>query len=257
MVFPESFTLELLTTQPGWESAPLSDISRLVHFTDDYLELFLHEARLRDQYILGGSHLDDLDGDPRNAAFLFGPEGLVHRHAKTHVLPVEREWGTTEGDIVTVVELPFATVGITICYEVEIPEVASSLAYQGAEILLCPSYTLGEEGFWRVRHCAAARAIENQVYVVQSGTSADRLSETIPGTWARSSILSPCDSPWPSPNGVLAEQPDQFEGLIRATLDLDLLQENRVSGAAPTFHDRQARRDFYGRLPAPSTGAIR
>ena len=37
VVFPESFTLELLTTQPGWESAPLSDISRLVHFTDDYL----------------------------------------------------------------------------------------------------------------------------------------------------------------------------------------------------------------------------
>ena len=107
----------------------------------------------------------------------------------------------------TVVELPFATVGITICYEVEIPEVASSLAYQGAEILLCPSYTLGEEGFWRVRHCAAARAIEDQVYVVQSGTSADRLSETIPGTWARSSISRPATPRGRHPMACLPSSP--------------------------------------------------
>ena len=61
-----------------------------------------------------------------------------------------------------VIELPFAKVGFNICYEAEIPECAATLTEQRAESILCPSFTFTEFGFWRVRHCAAARAIENQ-----------------------------------------------------------------------------------------------
>jgi len=55
--------------------------------------------------------------------------------------------------------------GILICYDIEFPEVARVLAEAGAEILFVPSCTDGREGFCRVRYCAQARAIENQVYV--------------------------------------------------------------------------------------------
>ncbi len=65
-----------------------------------------------------------------------------------------------------VFQLPFAKVGFNICYEAEIPECAATLAEQGAELILTPSATFTEQGFWRVRHCCHARCIENQIYLV-------------------------------------------------------------------------------------------
>ena len=94
-------------------------------------------------------------------------------HDKTHIFPAEAQWSTEEGDTVEMVELPFAKVGFNVCYEAEIPECAATLVEQGAEIILCPSFTFTEYGFWRVRHCAQARAIENQVYFVHCATGAD------------------------------------------------------------------------------------
>ena len=61
-------------------------------------------------------------------------------------------------------------IAILICYDVEFPEVARVMAEAGAEILFVPSCTDGREGFCRVRYCAQARAIENQVYVAMTGT---------------------------------------------------------------------------------------
>jgi predicted amidohydrolase len=66
----------------------------------------------------------------------------------------------------------------------------------------------------------------------------------LPGGWAQSSILAPCDAAWPA-NGVLAEAEANQEQVIRATLDLDALHENRETGAAPTYRDRRRRADIY------------
>ncbi|MFC7511801.1 nitrilase-related carbon-nitrogen hydrolase [Streptomyces thermocarboxydus] len=131
------------------------------------------------------------------------PEGTVHEHEKTHIFPGEAAWSTSEGDELKAIDLPFAKVGFAVCYEAEIPEVSSSLAEQGAEIILCPSYTFTEHGFWRVRHCAASRAIENQVYFVHCSTGGSP-GAPLPNGWTRSSILGPCDQPWAA-NGVIAE----------------------------------------------------
>jgi predicted amidohydrolase len=253
VLLPELFTLELLSTIRGWQTAPLAEIARLTAFADAYRELFAAEARERRQHILAGSHLVEEAGQRLNVAYLFGPDGLLHAHAKTHIFPAEGEWDTVEGDDARVVDLPFARVGIAICYEAEIPELVSSLAHQGAQIVLCPSYTFTEAGFWRVRHCASARAIENQIYVVHCCTTGDRHADVLPGGWGRSSILSPCDAPWPAPNGVVAEAPDTGEAVVRATVDLDLLDENRANGAATTYHDRRRRAPLYARLPSHLT----
>jgi predicted amidohydrolase len=256
VLLPELFTIELWTATPGWETAPASEFTRLADFTDDYQHLFETEAAERDQYILAGSHLVREQDGYRNVAFLYGPEGLVHAHAKTHIFPAESDWGTGEGDEMQVVELPFAKVGVNICYEAEIPELSASLTEQGAEIILCPSFTFSENGFWRVRHCAAARAIENQVYFVHCCTGGSGHA-TLPAGWARSSILSPCDSPWDAPNGVVAEATANEETVARAVVDVDLLYENRENGAATTFRDRRRRASLYAQLPSHvSLGAV-
>ncbi|MGE6377015.1 nitrilase-related carbon-nitrogen hydrolase [Peribacillus muralis] len=64
-------------------------------------------------------------------------------------------------------------IGLTVGYEAEIPEGSRILTWRGADIIFCPSYTFTEAGFWRVRHCAHARAIENQVYIVHCPTFSD------------------------------------------------------------------------------------
>ena len=101
---------------------------------------------------------------------------------------------------------------------------------KGAEIIFCPSYTVGEHGFWRVRHCCKARAIENQIYVVHSCLVGNVPLEGIVG-WGKSSILSPCEPPW-NPNGVIAESSLNEESIITGKIDLRLLQKKKKRGAA-------------------------
>jgi predicted amidohydrolase len=248
VVFPELFTIELFTAIDGWQAAALADLPRIDRFTAEYRGLFAAEARARGQTILAGSHLVRGNDRTLNVAHLFEPSGREHAHAKTHIFPAESAWGSGEGESVDAIDLGFARVGIAICYEAEIPECASSYAEQGVDVVLCPSFTLTEHGFWRVRHCAQARAIENQIYVVHC-CAIGAPGAPLPGGWGRSSILSPCDVPWPA-NGVLAEAEANREGVIVAELDLDLLQANRESGAAPTFRDRRRRARLYRQWPS-------
>ena len=257
VLFPELFTVELFTTFPDWKNLPVSELTRIheygnTNYTEDYRQLFESEAKERGQHIVAGSHLEKKNGRYLNVAYLYGPDGLIHMHDKTHIFPAEAQWSTEEGDKVEMVELPFAKVGFNVCYETEIPECAATLVEQGAEIILCPSFTFTEYGFWRVRHCAQARAIENQVYFVHCATGADVPSDgPLPPGWTRSSILSPCDKPWGVPNGVVAESPEpNIETVVWGEVDLDKIYENRENGVAPTFRDRRRRADLYREWPS-------
>jgi predicted amidohydrolase len=62
--------------------------------------------------------------------------------------------------------------------------------------------------------------------------------------YGKSSILSPCDTPWPS-NGVIAEAEMNKEMVITGEVDLDEIHINRETGAATTFKDRTRRADLY------------
>lgn len=250
VLFPELFTIELFTTLPNWKNRPISDLVEIAQFTDQYKTLFLEEAKKRGQYIVGGSHLEKVapkDGEVErfeNIGHIFCPDGTIFSHSKTHIFPAEAGWHTSEGDKMEVFKLPFAKVGFNICYETEIPECSASLAEQGVEIILTPSATFTEQGFWRVRHSAHARCIENQVYLAHcalGGTPSDPL----PNGWARSGILSPCDLAWDNPMGVIAECETHKETVAVGVVDLDLLYENRESGAATTFKDRRRQAHLY------------
>jgi predicted amidohydrolase len=60
--------------------------------------------------------------------------------------------------------------GILICYDNEFPMLARTLAERGADLIPSPSCTDTEAGYHRVRIGAQARALENQVAVLQSPT---------------------------------------------------------------------------------------
>lgn len=250
VLFPELFTLALFTTFDGWRNRPVAELVKVDTYTNAYREFFAAEAKRRKQVIVAGSHLEKKKGGYFNVAYVYGPNGLVHTHDKTHIFPAESAWFTREGDRMEAFDLPFARVGFNVCYETEIPECAASLTEQGAEIILCPSYTFTEYGFWRVRHCAQARAIENQVYFVHCATGGKLPKGPLPGGWTRSSIVGPCDKPWSAPNGVIAEGRTNVQMVVRGTVDLDKLHDNRETGVAPTFRDRRRRADVYRAWPS-------
>ncbi len=225
VLFPELFTLALFTTFEDWRNRPLRELVKVDRYTKAYRAFFADEAKRRGQHIVAGSHLEKKNGGYLNVAYVYGPNGLVHM-------------------------LPFARVGFNVCYESEIPECAATLTEQGAEIILCPSFTFTEYGFWRVRHCAQARCIENQVYFVHCATGGKLPKGPLPNGWTRSSILSPCDTPWSAPNGVIAEAETNVEMVLHGTVDLDLIHQNRNTGVAPTFRDRRRRADCYRSWPS-------
>jgi predicted amidohydrolase len=255
VLFPELFTVELFTTFSDWTDLPASELTLVDQYTNEYRTLFEAEAKERSQFILAGSHLMRDNGRYVNVGHLFEPDGSVHTHAKTHIFPAESEWRTEEGDAMEVIDLPFAKVGFNICYEAEIPECAAALTEQGVEIILCPSFTFTEYGFWRVRHCAQARCVENQVYFVHCCTGGQP-GAPLPNGWARSSILSPCDLLW-TPDGIVAQAEPNHEVVVQGEVDIDKLYENRETGAAPTYRDRRRRAGLYGMWPSHQTVATR
>ncbi len=101
-----------------------------------------------------------------NSAALFGPEGLLGVYRKTHLFPTERRaaggW-STPGSAPVVVETPLATIGLTICYDGDFPELYRCEAVHGAEIIVRPSALLRSFEIWEMTN--KARAYDNHVYI--------------------------------------------------------------------------------------------
>jgi len=231
VVFPEAFTLELQYLIPD------NKVSKIIQFTEEYVKLFEQLSQERKQYIVAGSHFTVVKGKVYNTGHIFCPDGQLFKHSKTHIMPFEVSSGLTRGNTLEILETEKVKIGLGICYEMEFPEVVRTLTLKGAEIIFSPSLTVDEYGFWRVRHCCQARAIENQIYVVHACAIGTPSIELMTG-WGRSSILSPCEKPWPT-NGVIAEAKTNEEMVITADLDLKLLHRKRKSSMAPTLKDRR------------------
>ncbi len=231
VVFPELFTLELQYLIPN------NKVSNIIQFTEEYIKLFEQLSQERNQYIIAGSHYTVVKGKTYNTGHIFCPDGQLKTHSKTHLMPIEVKSHFTHGTTLEILETEKVKIGLAICYEMEFPEVARTLTLKGAEIIFTPSYTIGEYGFWRVRHCCQARAIENQIYVVHSCLVGTPIVEMLTG-WGRSSILSPCEAPW-TPNGVIVEAKENEEMVITGELDLKLLERKRKRGMATTLKDRR------------------
>jgi predicted amidohydrolase len=244
VVFGEWFTLGLLAADMELSNASYADIKKISKFANDYMKLFSKLAKERKQFIVAGTTVEDYNGHYYDTCFMFDADGKEYRHRKTHLFPLEREdWGMSEDDSINVIAVEKAKIGVCICYESQIPECSRLLALQGAEIIFCPSLTLTEAGYHRIRHSCEARCIENQLITVMSSTIGDLGPMKVKGV-GRSSILSPCDNPWPN-DGIIAEGEMNKEMIIMADVDLDAIYVTREEGAAKPHKDRIRRSSLY------------
>lgn len=253
VLLPEWLTLELFTALPAWRERSLLDLRALEGYSASLKALLREEAARRRQVIVGGSMLVETDAGPVNAAHVYFPDGQVIVNAKTHCVPIERAWQTAEGDGLCVFDAGGVIFGVAVCYEVEFGELVGALADHGVQVLLVPALSRDPAGYWRLRHCAAARAVEHQLYVALGGV-VGALGDPLPTGWSRATILAPCDEPWPD-DGVLALAADGGERVLRHRLDVALLEQRRLEGPAPTARDRRRKREWYDRVRASAVPA--
>ena len=114
---------------------------------------------------------------------------------------------------------------------------------KGAKILFVPSNTNDRHGHLRVRLCCQARAIENQVYVVNAGCVGNLpLVENADTHYAQSGIFTPSDIPF-ARDGVAVEAEPNVETVLFQDVDLELLRRARRTGTVQNWLDR--RTDLY------------
>jgi predicted amidohydrolase len=104
-----------------------------------------------------------------NVGFLCKRDGTNEMYRKIHITPNEVFHWELQADTIQTFDTDCGKIGIVICYDVEFPELSRLMADQGMNILFVPFLTDTQNGYTRVKHCAQARAIENECYVAIAG----------------------------------------------------------------------------------------
>jgi len=240
VVFPEFFSVQLLS-QKGLRKLPsLEGIRRLAKMEEQFMDLMTTLAKDYGLHIVAGSHPMERDGLLYNMSPIIYPDGSFDLQPKIHITPAEkRYWGISGGSRLQVFQTNKAKIGILICYDSEFPEAARYLADQGAEVLIVPYCTDDRQAYLRVRKCSEARAIENQVYVVTAGVIGNLPS--VPAMdihYAQSAVFSPSDFEF-ARDGIQAQADSNVEMLLVSDLDIGDLYRSRAAGSVTPRLDRR------------------
>ncbi len=246
LVFPEYFTVQLLTL--GDIRRPIREqIIALSRQVEPYLELFSNLSRKHEIYIVAGTIpvFDEERNKLYNDSHFFSPSGEYGVQGKMHMTRFEaEEWDVSPRERLKVFDTDFGKVAIAICYDIEFPEIARAAAHQDAQLIITPSCTDDRQGFLRVRYCAHARAIENQIYVIQSCTVGSLpMVPAVSLNYGQASILTPSDFSF-SRDGILAEGTVNQEMMVIGELNLKTIQEGRETGTVLPLRDSKRTQDM-------------
>jgi len=133
-----------------------------------------------------------------NRSFLISPAGLIEaRFDKIHMFDVQLPGGESyresknyqSGDAVVLAELPWGTLGLTVCYDLRFPHIYRALAKAGADFLAIPSSFTRQTGAAHWHVLMRARAIENGCFVFAAAQAGKH--EVGRETYGHSLIVSP------------------------------------------------------------------
>lgn len=231
-VFPEYGAMELAALDPttmGDLTGSLEEVSALLPRVDDlHAELAIRHG----MHILAASApAKSGDGSYVNRARLFAPGGKVGVQDKLIMTRFEREeWGIAASPALRLFDTSLGKVGVNICYDSEFPLLARAQVEAGMELLLVPSCTDSEHGYWRVRIGSQARALEGQCYVLHSPTVGEASwSPAVDVNRGAAAIYGPPDRGMPA-NGVLALGKMDEPQWVFADVDLAKVAALRADG---------------------------
>jgi len=241
-LFPELFIAPLMADYNHLSEADA--IRELAKHAEPIRRKFQEYAIAYNINIITGSMPYLENGNLYNVGFLCKRDGTNEMYTKIHVTPNEVfHWGMKGGSKIQTFDTDCGKIGIVICYDVEFPELSRLLADQGMNILFVPFLTDTQNGYTRVKHCAQARAIENECYVAIAGCVGNLPKvNNMDIQYAQAAVFTPSDFAFPS-NGIKAEATPNTEMTLIVDVDLDLLKELHEHGSVRIMKDR--RHDLY------------
>lgn len=177
--------------------------------------------------IVAGSVSDLRDGKVYNTAYVFDRSGgCIASYDKTHLFsPMDEQTFYTPGSHLCTFSLDGVPCGILICYDIRFPELARSLRLSGIDILFLVSQWPTER-IGHLRTLTAARAIENQMFVVCCNSCGIAGSTCYGGS---SAIVDPL--------GQTLAMASEEETVLTAECDFSVLENIRTS--INVFRDRK------------------
>jgi predicted amidohydrolase len=237
-LFPEFFNAPLMAEYNHLTESEA--IRQLAENTESIVREFSKLSISYNINIITGSMPEIVDNILYNVGYLCRRDGTVERFEKIHVTPDESKvWGLKGGSDLRTFDTDCGKIGILICYDVEFPELSRLLADEGMDILFVPFLTDTQNGYSRVRHCAQARAIENECYVAIAGSVGNLPNvHNMDIQYAQSMVFTPCDFSFPT-NGIKSEATPNTEMIVIADVDLDLITELHNHGSVKNLKDRR------------------
>ena len=141
---------------------------------------------------------EDADGRFANRQFLIAPDGEIRaRYDKIHMFDVQvsavetyrESAGYRPGTQAVVAEVPFATLGLTICYDLRFPKLFNALANAGADVMMVPAAFSRVTGAAHWHALLRARAIETGSWVLAPAQCGDNAEHR--HTYGHSLVISP------------------------------------------------------------------
>ena len=244
VLFPELFNTPLLA--PFNKLSERDSMIELAKLTDQIKERISELAISYNVNIISGSMpvFDNDNNDLYNVSYLLHRDGRMDEYRKIHITPNEkRYYGMKGGNEIKVFDTDCGKIGLVICYDVEFPELPRILADQGMKILFVPYLTDTQNAYMRVRHCAAARAIENECYVAIAGCVGNLPKvNNMDIQFGQAAVFTPSDFAFPS-NAVKGEATPNTEMTLIVDVDLNLLKDLHHNGSVQVMKDR--RKDLY------------
>jgi predicted amidohydrolase len=180
-----------------------------------------------------------------NRSLLFAPGGeIAARFDKIHMFDVELPGGESyresrnyqPGNAGVLAELPWGTLGLTVCYDLRFPHLYRALAKAGADFLAIPSAFTRQTGAAHWHVLIRARAIENGSFVFAAAQAGRHQSGR--ETYGHSLIVAP----W---GEILAEAGEEPCAIVA---DIDPAEVAEARARIPSL---QGDRPFgIGRAPA-------
>ncbi|MBU1174221.1 MAG: carbon-nitrogen hydrolase family protein [Alphaproteobacteria bacterium] len=167
------------------------------------------------------------DGRFANRSLLFSPDGaLLARYDKIHLFdadpPGDRPYRESEtyrgGDRAVVARAGALRLGLSVCYDLRFPALYAGLAAAGAEVMTVPAAFTVPTGAAHWHVLLRARAIETGSFVLAAAQGGAH--ENGRKTYGHSLVVDP----W---GRIVAEKPDDTDGVLLAELDLDLVADAR------------------------------
>ena len=168
-----------------------------------------------------------------NSALLIGPKGIEHTYRKIHLFNEETRWFDSGNIPLQINKIGSARIGIMVCFDWVFPEVARTLALQGADILCHPSNLVLDY----CQQTMLTRCLENKVYAITTNRFGyDKRPHGNLRFTGHSQIVAP--------GGTLIHRaPSQREEMFIMDIDPALARDKSITPMNEVLRDR--RPEYY------------